>query len=59
MGIAPIGAILVEREGFEPPELLHPTDYKSAALDHSAISGNMIYCLSILGEDYNKDINKK
>lgn len=27
-----------EREGFEPPELLHSTVFKTAAIDHSAIS---------------------
>lgn len=27
-----------EREGFEPPEVLSPTVFKTAAIDHSAIS---------------------
>ena len=34
-GIFYLGA---EREGFEPPELLHSTVFKTAAIDHSAIS---------------------
>ena len=29
---------LVEREGFEPPDLLQSAVFKTAALDHSAIS---------------------
>jgi hypothetical protein len=29
---------VAEREGFEPPELLHSTVFKTAAIDHSAIS---------------------
>jgi hypothetical protein len=27
-----------EREGFEPPGLLHPVVFKTTAIDHSAIS---------------------
>jgi hypothetical protein len=27
-----------EREGFEPPDLLQSTVFKTAAIDHSAIS---------------------
>jgi hypothetical protein len=30
--------ILAESEGFEPPELLHSTVFKTAAIDHSANS---------------------
>ena len=30
--------ILAERKGFEPLELLHSTVFKTAAIDHSAIS---------------------
>ena len=29
---------MAEKEGFEPPELLHSTVFKTAAFDHSAIS---------------------
>ena len=30
--------LLAEREGFEPPEVLPSTVFKTAAFDHSAIS---------------------
>jgi hypothetical protein len=30
--------ILAEKEGFEPPDLLQSTVFKTAAIDHSAIS---------------------
>ena len=30
--------LLAEREGFEPPEVLPSTVFKTAAIDHSAIS---------------------
>lgn len=30
--------IFAEREGFEPPDLLQSTVFKTAAIDHSAIS---------------------
>ena len=30
--------LLAEREGFEPPEPLSSTVFKTAAIDHSAIS---------------------
>jgi hypothetical protein len=30
--------VLAEREGFEPPEVLPSTVFKTAAIDHSAIS---------------------
>lgn len=33
-----VKSLLAEREGFEPPELLHSTVFKTAAIDHSAIS---------------------
>jgi hypothetical protein len=32
------GGFLAEREGFEPPEPLGSTVFKTAAIDHSAIS---------------------
>ncbi len=32
------GLLLAEREGFEPPDLLQSTVFKTAAFDHSAIS---------------------
>ena len=39
---SPIGLVLhfcvAEREGFEPPEPLSSTVFKTAAIDHSAIS---------------------
>ena len=34
---------LARREGFEPPELLHSTVFKTAAIDHSTISAYKIY----------------
>ena len=33
-------SFLAEREGFEPPEVLPSTVFKTAAIDHSAISPN-------------------
>lgn len=30
--------VVAEREGFEPPEVLPSTVFKTAAIDHSAIS---------------------
>ena len=30
--------IFAEKEGFEPPDLLQSTVFKTAAIDHSAIS---------------------
>jgi len=33
-----IWASLAEREGFEPPDLLQSTVFKTVAIDHSAIS---------------------
>ncbi len=33
-----IAGLLAEREGFEPPDLLQSTVFKTAAIDHSAIS---------------------
>ena len=33
-----IYTLLAEREGFEPPEALTSTVFKTAAIDHSAIS---------------------
>ncbi len=33
-----IQGLLAEREGFEPPEVLPSTVFKTAAIDHSAIS---------------------
>ena len=36
---------IAEREGFEPPEVLPSTVFKTAAIDHSAISpGNCALC---------------
>ena len=35
--------ILAEREGFEPPDLLQSTVFKTAAFDRSAISPKMKY----------------
>ena len=32
------GLDVAEKEGFEPPELLHSTVFKTAAFDHSATS---------------------
>ena len=34
---------LAEREGFEPPDLLQSTVFKTAAIDHSAISPLRMY----------------
>lgn len=33
-----IYSLFAEREGFEPPDLLQSTVFKTAAFDHSAIS---------------------
>ena len=33
---------LAEREGFEPPEALTSTVFKTAAIDHSAISPELV-----------------
>ena len=33
-----LGRLFAEREGFEPPEALTSTVFKTAAIDHSAIS---------------------
>ncbi len=33
-----LGVLFAEREGFEPPEALTSTVFKTAAIDHSAIS---------------------
>ena len=33
-----------EREGFEPPVRLRTTVFKTVAIDHSAISPNLIKC---------------
>ena len=35
--------LLAEREGFEPPDLLQSTVFKTAAIDHSAISPAQMY----------------
>ncbi len=35
---ARLSGIFAEREGFEPPEVLPSTVFKTAAIDHSAIS---------------------
>ena len=34
--------LIAEREGFEPPEVLPSTVFKTAAIDHSAISPKKI-----------------
>ena len=39
-------ASFAEREGFEPPEVLPSTVFKTAAIDHSAISPVVIYLIS-------------
>ena len=39
-----------EREGFEPPEVLPSTVFKTAAIDHSAISPKMVVNY-VCGED--------
>ena len=38
-----------EREGFEPPEVLPSTVFKTAAIDHSATSPKLLYqkCFSL------------
>ena len=45
-----IYTLLAEREGFEPPEALTSTVFKTAAIDHSAISPrnieNLLFPLS-------------
>ena len=45
-----IYTLLAEREGFEPPEALTSTVFKTAAIDHSAISPrtteNLLFFLS-------------
>ena len=33
-----VSAFFAEKEGFEPPDLLQSTVFKTAAIDHSAIS---------------------
>ncbi len=35
---ARLSGLFAEREGFEPPEVLPSTVFKTAAIDHSAIS---------------------
>ena len=35
-----------EREGFEPPEPLSSTVFKTAAIDHSAISPCIVKCIA-------------
>ncbi len=37
--------ILAEREGFEPPEVLPSAVFKTAAIDHSAISPDVFLCV--------------
>ena len=39
--------IIAEKEGFEPPDLLQSTVFKTAAIDHSAISPeNQVYLIA-------------
>jgi hypothetical protein len=46
-----VSASLAEREGFEPPELLHSVVFKTTAIDHSAISPAQRYgCIPNLKE---------
>ena len=40
---------IAEREGFEPPEVLPSTVFKTAAIDHSAISPKKFFPLPRLG----------
>ena len=35
--------LVAEKEGFEPPDLLQSTVFKTAAFDHSAISPVILY----------------
>jgi hypothetical protein len=39
---------MAEKEGFEPPDLLQSTVFKTAAIDHSAISpiNTIHFCLA-------------
>ncbi len=37
-GISGLFSLVAEREGFEPPDLLQSTVFKTAAIDRSAIS---------------------
>ena len=39
---------LAEEEGFEPPDLLQSTVFKTAAIDHSAILPRQKYVTSLL-----------
>ena len=41
---------IAERAGFEPPEVLPSTVFKTAAIDHSAISPKMVVN-KVCGED--------
>ena len=40
---------IAEREGFEPPEVLPSTVFKTAAIDHSAISPKKFFPAPSLG----------
>ena len=41
-----MGFFFAEKEGFEPPDLLQSTVFKTAAFDHSAISPSVLSGIS-------------
>ncbi len=41
---------MAESEGFEPPDLLQSTVFKTAAFDHSASSP--VFCLVVSADDF-------
>ena len=43
-----LASFSAESEGFEPPELLHSTVFKTAAIDHSANSPPQKYKLNLI-----------
>jgi hypothetical protein len=43
-----------EKEGFEPPDLLQSTVFKTAAFDHSAISPVVLFFYDIAGANIEK-----
>ena len=49
-----IGPFLAEREGFEPPEALTSTVFKTAAIDHSAISPDDLYIIADMSLSFNE-----
>ena len=49
--------MLAEREGFEPPEVLPSTVFKTAAIDHSAISpGAKVLPFLIFASGFKKNL---